>query len=370
MKGDAHESAAAAAGRSYGRLVALLASRTRDIAGAEDALAEAFAAALATWPTRGVPENPDAWLLTVARRTAAHGERHRRVRSGTVDELLRRADERRDLADGAPLDERLKLLFVCAHPAIDVGVRTPLMLQTVLGLSAERIASAFLVSPATMGQRLVRAKVKIKEAGLEFEVPEAAELPARLDDVLQAVYAAFGAGWDDLDAGRGLTDEALFLGRTLVELAPAEPEPKGLLALMLYCDSRRAARRDADGRFVPLPQQDPRRWNPALVVEAEGLLTEASRAARFGRFQCEATAAARRPPCASRSGSPKTRPCGAFCATGSAIERRSGASRPQSGTCRFWRGRRRGAARRGRDRRRLGLALDDAATTIQLLLYY
>jgi len=285
---EARRAAEAAARSSYGRLVALLASRTRDIEAAEDALADAFASALATWPTRGVPEKPEAWLLTAARRNVLHGGRHQRVKNDAVMELLLRHEERAEAIAWPGADERLKLLFVCAHPAIDEGIRTPLMLQTVIGLPADRIASAFLVAPSAMGQRLVRAKAKIRDAGVRFELPAPEELADRLEDVLRAVYVAFGAGWSDHADGLGLTDEAIFLGRTLVGLLPDEPEPKGLLALMLHCDARKAARRDADGRFVPLGEQDARLWERALVVEAEELLVDAARAGRFGRFQCEA----------------------------------------------------------------------------------
>lgn len=284
---EARRAVEAAARHSYGRLLAILASRTRDIAGAEDALADAFTTALTSWPERGIPDRPEAWLLTAARRNVLHRVRHARVASDAVTELLMRAPEVEGIA-GPELDERLALLLVCAHPALDEGIRAPLMLQTVLGLDAQRIASAFLIAPSTMGQRLVRAKKKIKEANLRFEVPELRELPERLEDLLRAVYVAFGAGWDDLEGGHGLSEEAIFLARLIVTLLPEEPEPKGLLALMLYAHARREARRDPEGRFVPLPEQDPRRWSRPLILEAESLLTDASRAARFGRFQCEA----------------------------------------------------------------------------------
>jgi RNA polymerase sigma-70 factor (ECF subfamily) len=210
------------------------------------------------------------------------------VQASAVDELLLRADDRAERTAWSHIDERLKLFFVCAHPAIDEHIRTPLMLQTVLGLDAERIASAFLVAPSSMGQRLVRAKHKIKAAGLRFEVPELRELPGRLEDVLRAVYVAYGVGWDDVVGAGGLTGEAIFLGRTLLRLLPHEPEVRGLLALMLFCESRRDARRDADGRFIPLPEQDPRRWSRPHIIEAERLLTDAANAGVFGRFQCEA----------------------------------------------------------------------------------
>lgn len=288
---EAHRVAEAAARASYGRLVAQLASRSGDLAAAEDALSDAFAAALSTWPTRGVPTNPEGWLLLAARRRAYNRFRHARVEDDATVDLQRLIEARAEAAREVVLvDDRLKLLFVCAHPAIDEAVRTPLMLQTVLGLDAERIGSAFLVAPSTMGQRLVRAKAKIKATRLRFTVPDPEDLPERLHEVLQAVYAAYGTGWDDLSgtSGRGLTAEALFLGRLLVSLLPDEPEAQGLLALMLYCEARRDARRDAQGRFVPLHAQDTERWDRGLIVEAEALLTSASKAGRFGRFQCEA----------------------------------------------------------------------------------
>jgi predicted RNA polymerase sigma factor len=189
-------------------------------------------------------------------------------------------------------DERLKLLFVCAHPAIDPAMHTPLMLQTVLGLDAARIADGFLVSPKTMGQRLVRARTKIRDGGIQFEIPEERELPQRLDAVLEAIYAAFGIGWDDMvgvdQRGRDLAEEAIWLARVLLQLMPNETEVRGLLAFMLHCEARRAARRTPDGRFVPLSEQDPKQWSLPLIEEAEQHLGEAFKHGRFGRFQLEA----------------------------------------------------------------------------------
>jgi RNA polymerase sigma-70 factor (ECF subfamily) len=288
---EARRAAEQAARSSYGRLLALLAARTRDIAAAEDALAEAFAAALRSWPGSGVPDNPDAWLMTTARNHLSNAARHRAVADATVADLLLLADEAAP-EHGAWPDERLKLLFVCAHPAIDERARTPLMLQAVLGLDAAQIAAAFLVAPATMGQRLVRAKARIKGTGMRFELPTAEDMPARLADVHEAIYAAYGTSWDAVPGADGappdLAGEALFLARLLVALLPDEPESQGPLALMLYCESRRAARRGAGGGFVPLAEQDAWRWSRELIVEAEGLLTAASRRGVFGRFQCEA----------------------------------------------------------------------------------
>lgn len=288
----ARRAAEAAARASYGRLIALLVSRSRDIASAEDALSEAFAAALRVWPEQGVPDRPEAWLLTAARRNLGHATRAQTVRTAAAG-MLDIAYEEASLRSTPDFpDERLKLLFVCSHPAIDEAIRTPLMLQTVLGLDAAAIAAAFLVAPAAMSQRLVRAKAKIRDAGLSFDVPDRAVLPDRITDVLAAIYAAFGTGWDaisgaDIDA-RGLADEAIYLGRLACGLLPDEPEAKGLLSLMLYCDARRDARRAADGGFVPLSAQDTKLWRRDLIIEAEGLLTAASRFGRFGRFQCEA----------------------------------------------------------------------------------
>jgi RNA polymerase sigma-70 factor (ECF subfamily) len=269
----------------------MLAVRTRDIAAAEDALSDAFVSALRTWPERGVPDNPDAWLLTAARNTVKNVARHRNVaETAAVAMALEQSVLPSEPAEFP--DQRLRLLFVCAHPAIDESVRTPLMLQTVLGLDAAHIAAAFLVAPTTLGQRLVRAKAKIKDAGLRFELPSTADMADRMADVLNAIYVAFGTGWDSVagaEAGpRDLTGEALFLCRLIVTFLPNEPEARGLLALMLYCEARRPARRGEAGEFIPLREQDHHRWSRDMIVEAEGHLISASRHGTFGRFQCEA----------------------------------------------------------------------------------
>jgi len=290
----AREAAEAVARRSYGKLIALLASRTRDVAGAEDALAEAFAAALVDWPESGVPRAPEAWLLTVARRKQIDALRRRRTTEEAADDLRFIAEELEAASEnqhGLP-DERLALMFACAHPALDPAIRAPLILQTILGFDAAVIGSAFLVSPATMGQRLVRAKRKIRDAGIPFQVPAGSELAERLDAVLDALYAAFAEGWADpmgTDARRrNLADEGIWLGRLVVSLLPDEPEALGLLALMLYAQARRNARRDHDGEFVPLAEQDPARWDVGLIDEAEALLSHASTLPGSGRFQLEA----------------------------------------------------------------------------------
>src|ERR1700722_6225699 len=253
---DARAVAARVARESYGKLVAYLAASSRDVPGAEDALADAFASALAVWPNQGAPSNPEGWLPEAARR------------------------------------RRLPLMFACAHPAIEESIRAPLMLQTILGLDAAAIASAFLVSPATMGQRLSRAKAKIRLAGVPFKIPEREDLPERLGVALEAIYAAFSHGWaeafSDDPRGRNLAEEAIWLGRVVVTLIPNEPEAMGLLALMLYAHSRREARRDDFGRYVPLSDQAVELWDRSAIEEAEGLLRAASALGAPGRFQLEA----------------------------------------------------------------------------------
>src|SRR5882724_5357796 len=289
---DTHRTIERVARESYGRLVAYLSSHTRDVASAEDALSSALVKALTTWPRDGVPQNPEAWLLTTARHSLIDLVRHQQVAVASEPTLQLLREEREVTLSTEFPDDRLKLLFVCAHPAIDLAMHTPLMLQTVLGLDAARIAGAFLVSPKTMGQRLVRAKTKIRDGGMQFEVPQEGELPQRLDAVLEAIYAAFGIGWDDMagvdQRGRDLAEEAIWLSRVLLGLMPKEAEVHGLLALMLHCEVRRAARRAPDGRYVPLSEQDCRKWSRPLMEEAERHLGEASSRGCTGRFQLEA----------------------------------------------------------------------------------
>ncbi|MFC3650852.1 RNA polymerase sigma factor [Dyella humi] len=292
----AQVTASAVARHSYGKLLAYLAADMRDVSAAEDALAEAFATALADWPVHGCPDNPESWLMTVARRKGIDGARRRRSGEAAAVQLQAIADMQAECVESAEEetfpDRRLALLFACAHPAIDVNIRAPLMLQTVLGLDAKTIASAFLVSPEAMCKRLGRAKQKIREAGIPFAIPERDAWSERLDGVLTAVYAAYAEGWSDPDDAdllrRDLADEAMFLARLLTELLPEEPETLGLLAGMLYAQARRRARRSEQGEYVPLAAQDTRLWDAGMIDEAETLLWRAGRFGRIGRYQVEA----------------------------------------------------------------------------------
>ena len=295
--GGARAAAAAAertARESYGKLVAYLAKRCGNVHAAEDALADALASALERWPSDGVPHAPDAWLLVAARHRLFDGARRERRRDVLHERLAAAARDAQQTFEAAEEldDDRLGVLFACAHPALAPGVRAPLMLQLVLGIDAARIAGAFMIAPATMSQRLVRAKHKIVAAGIPLHVPPAGEWPARLDAVLTAVYTAYGEGWDDPRGSdprtRGLASEAMWLGRLLAEACPAEAEALGLAALMTYANARRAARYDENGTYVPLERQQVARWDAAALDEAETLLERASRLGRVGRFQLEA----------------------------------------------------------------------------------
>jgi predicted RNA polymerase sigma factor len=283
-----------AARDSYSRLLAFLVARSRDVAAAQDALSDAFLTALETWPHGGVPQKPEAWLLVAARRRLIDNARHQRIQAESLPTMLAVTDEAQELAADSNVfpDERLKLMFVCAHPAIDVAARTPLMLQTVLCLDAARIACAFIVKPSTMGQRLTRAKNKIRDARIAIDVPEPKELPERLDAVLDTIYAAYGTGWDDVTGAderrRGLAGEAIELASLLLKMLPDEPEVLGLLALMLFCEARRAARLNPEGDYVPLSEQDIALWSMPMIEQAEQFLRQAEQANRVGHFQLEA----------------------------------------------------------------------------------
>ena len=291
---EAAKAAERVARESYGRLLAFLAVRTRDVAAAEDALGDAFAAALRTWPRDGVPANPAAWLLTAARRNQADSFRRSKTREASEPHLRMIFDEisaaSSSLEPDIIPDRRLALMFACAHPAIERGIRAPLILQTILGFTAEDLSAAFLLPAATMGQRLVRAKTRIRDAGIPLVVPEKEELAERLDAVLDAIYAAYSKGWNEVgDAGTPeIAEEAVWLGRLVVSLLPQEPEAKGVLALMLHAEARRSARRDETGAYVPFEEQDINLWNASQIADAERLLREASQSGPAGRFQWEA----------------------------------------------------------------------------------
>jgi predicted RNA polymerase sigma factor len=292
--GPAARSAGVAARDSYGRLLALLAVSTSDLAAAEDALADAFERALRTWPSQGVPGHPDAWLLTVARNRLRDQWKSAQVRLAVPLEAACDALAHVDDIDvDAIPDRRLELMLVCAHPAIERAVRTPLMLNTVLGFTAEQVGRAFSVPPSTMATRLVRAKKRIKVAGIPFRVPDRADLPARMTSVLEAVYGAYVIDWATGPQARrlpseALPSEALHLAEVLATLVPGDPEVRGLAALIELSAARAPARVDAGGRFVPLADQDPSRWNPELISRAHEHLRAAHARGQLGRFQLEA----------------------------------------------------------------------------------
>jgi predicted RNA polymerase sigma factor len=287
--------AARAARESYGRLLALVASRSGDLAGAEDALADAFRMALETWPERGIPDNPEAWLLTCARNRQTDVWRSAAARTSVpldLDEIETALVAEID-PDAIP-DDRMKLLFVCAHPAVDAALRAPLMLQTVLGVDADAIARAFLVPGTAMAQRLVRVKRKIKDAVIPFALPGRPDMAERLEAVLEAIYCAFAIGWDvaaesvRAEDDDDLADEARFLADLLARLMPDEAEVLGLAACISLASARRPARVSADGHYVPLDAQDCAQWDTRQIAWGEHLLRRARNTGAIGRFQLEA----------------------------------------------------------------------------------
>ena len=277
---------------SYGRLVAVLAAANGDIPMAEDALSDAFVTALSTWPTVGIPDNPEGWLITVARnrqrdvwKSAAH------LNLTPLDDATPTESTMDELDLDAIPDKRLALMFVCAHPAIDASARTPLMLQTVLGFESAQIATAFALPHAAMAQRLVRAKRRIKDARIRFAVPERDEMPSRLPAVLEAIYGTYSINWlvdSGSDTRDSLAGEALYLAVTLASLLGDEPEAFGLAALICLSMARTAARTSPEGLLIPLGEQDPSLWNTALIAEGESYLQRAHDLGRIGRFQLEA----------------------------------------------------------------------------------
>ncbi|WP_231567700.1 RNA polymerase sigma factor [Sinomonas humi] len=274
----------------YGRAVSVVLRTTQDLGLAEEAVQEAFAVAAERWPSEGVPERPGGWIITTARRRAVDRFRREAARGGKEAEaaLLRQSDDAPDVFG----DDRLKLLFVCCHPALALQARIALALKVLGGLTTAQIASAFLVSESTVAQRISRAKAKIRDSRIPYRVPSGGELPARLAAVLAVVYLIYNEGYSaDLgsQAGRaGLCSEAIRLSRTVAHLLPDEPECEGLLALMLLSESRLAARSGRRGALIPLAEQDRSLWDADLISEGLSLVRRCLRRGQLGPYQLQA----------------------------------------------------------------------------------
>jgi len=299
---DAAERARAAVDAVYRaesrRVLATLIRLLGDFDLAEEALHDAFTAALEQWPLEGVPANPRAWLVSTGRFKAIDGLRRRSRFDASLDQLAQRLDADAPASGGGDPgveDDRLRLIFTCCHPALALDGQVALTLRTVCGLTTEEIAHAFLTQPPTLAQRIVRAKAKIRDAGIPYEVPTRADLPGRLDGVLHVIYLVFNEGYS-ASSGASLTRpdlsaEAIRLGRLLVELL-SEPEAAGLLALMLLHDSRRAARTSAAGELILLDDQDRSLWNRDQIAEGAALVERALASRRFGPYTLQAAIAA------------------------------------------------------------------------------